>query len=289
MDMRNADQLYYKMLLIRNTEKKIEDLFSSGELRGTTHGCIGQEAVPVALSELIDVEHDYLCGGHRAHGLAIAITMKPGLLIHEIMGRESGMACGVGGSQHLIYKNFLTNGITGGMVPVAAGLAYSIKLQQRNAISVVVFGDGAMNEGYVMESFNLAGIFQLPILFVLENNGFAMSTSVSSVTSAQFKSRVEGFGLKYESIEATNYDKLYFLISECTDYVRNQRKPAFIEVFTHRFSGHSKNDKREYIPAERDLFWSENDCLKNLEKELSEEQIIRITNEVNQLIELELV
>ena len=173
--MENKDVLR-KMLLIRRMEQKIESLFSQGLLRGTTHCCIGQEAVPVALYYLINIEKDYLCSGHRAHGLSMMMTGKPETLLGEIMGKSFGMAKGLGGSQHVYYKNYFTNGITGGMTPVTAGIAFALKHEQTDAIATVVFGDGAMNEGYVLESFNLAKEMQLPMLFILENNGYAMST-----------------------------------------------------------------------------------------------------------------
>ena len=111
--MDDIKEIYYKLLLIRHTEQKIEDLFSQGLLRGTTHGCIGQEALPVALSYILNLDHDFLCSGHRSHGLAVAYTNKPELIIGEIMGKSFGLAGGIGGSQHIYYKNFYTNGITG--------------------------------------------------------------------------------------------------------------------------------------------------------------------------------
>ena len=176
-------EILKKMLLIRRMEQKIESLFSQGLLRGTTHCCIGEEAVPVALSELIDIEKDYLCSGHRAHGLSMMMTGKPETLLGEIMGKPFGMAKGLGGSQHVYYKNYFTNGITGGMTPVTAGIAFALKHEKTDAIAIVVFGDGAMNEGYVLESFNLAKEMELPMLMILENNGYAMSTPIETVNT----------------------------------------------------------------------------------------------------------
>lgn len=284
--MNNLERIYYKSLLIRQTEYKIEELFSLGILRGTTHGCIGQEAVPVALSELLDIENDYVCGGHRSHGLAVSLTLKPEFLIGEIMGKSCGFVKGLGGSQHIAYKNFFTNGITGGMVPVTAGLALSIKLEKRNAIAAVCFGDGAMNEGYVLETFNLAGMMQLPMLFVLENNGFAMTTSVDyASTYNNFKSRVEGFGLKYMQVEASDYANVFDTLENGVSSVRNLSKPVFIEVFTHRFCGHSKSDSRDYMPPERDQYWKEHDFLKKIEIALSAADVKIISDKISDQIE----
>ncbi|MDY0211217.1 MAG: thiamine pyrophosphate-dependent dehydrogenase E1 component subunit alpha [Acholeplasma sp.] len=279
-------KMLYKMLLIRKMEQKIETLFSQGLLRGTTHCCIGQEGVPAVLSDLIDIEKDYLCGGHRAHGLSIAMTSKPEILLGEIMGKNFGMAKGLGGSQHVYYKNYFTNGITGGMVPVTAGLGFTLKKEATDAIAVVVFGDGAMNEGYVMEAFNLIKVMDLPVLLILENNGYAMSTPVEVVHSyTTFKERVIGFGLPYMHISAANFDNLYETLKTGVERVRLTRGPQFVEVLTHRFCGHSKSDKRAYIPKERDTYWFEHDVIKSASQGLTQSEIDEITTKVENKVE----
>lgn len=261
-------------MLIRGMEHKIESLFTQGKLRGTTHCCIGQEGVPVALSYLLDIEKDYLCSGHRAHGLSMMMTQKPEMLLGEIMGKHYGMAKGLGGSQHVYYKNYFTNGITGGMSPVAVGIGFTLKQEKTDAISVVDFGDGAMNEGYVLESFNLAREMQIPVLFILENNGFAMSTPVETANPfVTFEDRVNGFGLPYSQIEASDFDKLYETLRLTSLRVRKERSPQFVEVLTHRFCGHSKSDKRAYIPSNRDDYWHEHDIINSIKVQLSKDEI----------------
>ncbi len=279
-------EILRKMLLIRRMEQKIESLFSQGLLRGTTHCCIGEEAVPVALSELINIEKDYLCSGHRAHGLSMMMTGKPETLLGEIMGKPFGMAKGLGGSQHVYYKNYFTNGITGGMTPVTAGIAFALKHEQTDAIATVVFGDGAMNEGYVLESFNLAKEMELPMLFILENNGYAMSTPIETVNPyTVFEERVKGFKLPYSRVEASDFDQLFDTLKRAVVKVRNERKPEFVEVMTHRFCGHSKSDKRAYIPKERDDYWHEHDCIKMVAAKLSEAEVEEIEQSVAQQVE----
>jgi len=269
------------MLLIRRMEQKIESLFSQGLLRGTTHCCIGEEAVPVALSELIDIEKDYLCSGHRAHGLSMMMTGKPETLLGEIMGKPFGMAKGLGGSQHVYYKNYFTNGITGGMTPVTAGIAFALKHEKTDAIAIVVFGDGAMNEGYVLESFNLAKEMELPMLMILENNGYAMSTPIETVNPySVFEERVKGFGLPYQRVEASEFNQLFTILKDAITKVRVERAPQFVEVMTHRFCGHSKSDKRAYIPKERDDYWHEHDCVKNVASKLSDVEVAEIEKTV---------
>ncbi|MBR4793280.1 MAG: thiamine pyrophosphate-dependent dehydrogenase E1 component subunit alpha [Bacteroidaceae bacterium] len=279
-------EVLYRMMLIREMEHKIESLFSEGLLRGTTHCCIGQEAVPVALSYLLDINHDYLCGGHRAHGLSMMVTMKPEMLLGEIMGKPFGMAKGLGGSQHVYYKNYFTNGITGGMATIATGIAFTLKQEKTDAISVVDFGDGAMNEGYVMEAFNLAAEMKLPVLYILENNGYAMSTPVETTNPyIVFEDRVKGFGLPYSRVEATDFDQLYSVLEKAVKSVRETRGPEFVEVITHRFCGHSKSDKREYIPSNRDEYWNEHDCIKSIESQLSQTEVDSVKEAVAKEIE----
>lgn len=274
-------EILKKMLLIRRMEQKIKSLFSQGLLRGTTHCCIGEEAVPVALSELIDIEKDYLCSGHRAHGLSMMMTGKPETLLGEIMGKPFGMAKGLGGSQHVYYKNYFTNGITGGMTPVTAGIAFALKHEKTDAIAIVVFGDGAMNEGYVLESFNLAKEMELPMLMILENNGYAMSTPIETVNPySVFEERVKGFGLPYQRVEASEFNQLFTILKDAITKVRVERAPQFVEVMTHRFCGHSKSDKRAYIPKERDDYWHEHDCVKNVASKLSDVEVAEIEKTV---------
>ena len=279
-------EVLYRMMLIREMEHKIESLFSQGLLRGTTHCCIGQEAVPAAMSYLIDINRDYLCSGHRAHGLSMMMTMKPETLLGEIMGKTFGMAKGLGGSQHVYYKNYFTNGITGGMATIATGIAFALKQEKTNAISVVDFGDGAMNEGYVLEAFNLAAEMKLPVLYILENNGYAMSTPVETANPfVVFEDRVKGFALPYTRVEASDFDNLYSVLETAVKKVRETREPQFVEVLTHRFCGHSKSDKRAYIPKERDDYWHDHDCIKSVAKQLSEAEVKEVEENVAAEIE----
>ena len=279
------ENLYYKMQLIRETENEIERLFSKGILRGTTHGSKGQEAVPSALLMHVDPEVDYICGGHRSHGHLLALSEDVKSLIAELMTKETGYVQGKGGSQHVQFKNFFCNGITGGMAPVAVGLGFALKRNSEKAISVVFLGDGAMNEGYVMEAFNLASIFKLPVLFVLENNSFAMSTATEYSNNACFKDRVNGFGIEYSYLEAIDVLEINKLSETIIEKMRNDRIPHFIEFKTHRFSGHSKSDNRSYIPAELDNYWIENDPIKKIKSSLDEYKINKIDIKIKRQIE----
>ena len=278
-------ELYRRMLLIRKSEKKVEELFSKGMLKGTTHGYIGQEAVAVGLLSHIDIDKDYVTGGHRSHGHYLAINPDPYPFFAELMGKESGLVGGRGGSQHISYKNFFTNGITGGMVPVATGIAFALKKTTKNQICVIFIGDGAFNEGYVMEALNLASVFKLPIIFAMENNSFAMSTAFSYSCRGCVENRVLGFGLPYYKIKADDVNNVYDFSMPLVAKVRKDRLPLFVEYETFRFSGHSKSDKREYIPQEMDKYWYANDALLKIEERLDTEMVCKIKKEVDYVIE----
>jgi len=279
------EKLYRKMYLVRKTELEIEKLFENGFLRGTTHGSRGQEACEVPFLEHVDPKSDYITGTHRSHGHLLSLTFDPYELIAELMGKRTGVVGGKGGSQHLHYMNFYTNGITGGMAPIAVGMAYALKLKTDSSIAISFFGDGAMNEGYLMESLNLASAYDLPIIFALENNHYAMSTRTSDITGGNFEKRAIGFGLRYIRIKADDAIKVYNETGKVIEFVRNDRQPYFIEFDTFRFSGHSKSDKREYIPKAEDDFWKMNDPLLKLEKAIGE-NCKMIKKEIDDLIDL---
>jgi len=271
IDSTVLERIYWKMSLIRKTEEEIERLFSKGLMRGTTHGCRGQEVIPASVLDHVSLDFDYVTGNHRSHGDYLALTEDPYRLLAELMGLPDGIVHGKGGSQHIQFKNFYTNGITGGMVPDAVGLAFSQLKLTSNGIVVALFGDGAMNEGYVLEALNLAAVFSVPILFVLENNHYAMSTPTDLVTRRPLRERAEAVGIETFYIEALDAGQLWLLAGNLISQMRTDRKPRFIEMKTFRFSGHSKSDKREYIPTEEDEYWHQNDPLMRLGNQLSED------------------
>ena len=286
MELSNLkERLFYKSYLIRKTEETIENLFELGLLKGTMHGGRGQEALPSVLSEMIDLSKDYVLSGHRSHGLFLSFSDDITGLLGELMGKKIGYVEGKGGSQHMKYKNLMTNGITGGMVPSSVGIGFKCKYFSKDSLSVVVFGDGAINEGYVLESLNMASALELPVLFIMENNTFAMSTITKKYTGGEISERIKGFGINYEKCIAINIMDVYEALNKIINSIRIIRKPFFMEILTHRFSGHSKSDKREYVPKELDEYWENNDFLKKLEKEIDKEKIQEIKNEIIQRIE----
>lgn len=268
---------YRQLFRIRNFEKTILDLFSQNKLTGTTHTCIGEEANPVALMDYLQ-EQDSVFGSHRCHGyfIAYAKTAKP--LLAEIMGKKSGMCKGRGGSQHVCYKNFTTNGVQGGIVPNATGIAYAEKCKGTNGIAVAILGDGTLGQGVVYESMNMAAIFGAPVLYIVEDNCYAMTTpSNYAIAGYDIKKRIEGFGVKVSEIESNDTTELRPFFKEAVDYVRSEKKPMCCVIHTYRLGPHSKGDDFR-DPEELELHWKK-DPLALIEKKLDAETCQKIREE----------
>ena len=232
---------YETMYKIRAVENLLLDYFSKGLLRGTTHTYLGQEAIAVAaLSYLHD--EDMVVSNHRSHGHFIAYGHDYKELLEEIKGSPQGVCRGLGGSQHLHYKNFYSNGVLGGTVPVATGMALAEKLKLNHAMAVCFLGDGAFGEGIVYEAFNMASLWQIPILFVVENNRYAQSTPVEHNLAGSIAGRLKAFNIETNEIESNDIGELLPRFDTAFRYVRNNRKPFCQIVHTYRLGPHSKGD-----------------------------------------------
>jgi len=230
-----------KAIVIREVEKSFLSLFGQGKLNGTVHTCIGQEFTGVFVSKYLS-EDDHMVTNHRGHGHYISKTGDIKGLVAELLGKEIGCSGGMGGSQHLYNKNFLSNGIQGGMVPIACGIAKYYKLQKQKNISVAFIGDGTLGEGIIYETFNIAAKKEYPLLIVLESNGMAQSTSTEQTFSGDMQKRIEGFGIEY--IETTTDDlfDLDIKVKKAITQVRDENKPTLINIKTNRLNSHSKGD-----------------------------------------------
>ena len=273
------------MFTIRYFEKNVEKYFSMGKLMGTTHGYIGQEIIASCLSDFVDMDIDYVTSTHRCHGHYLALFDDVEGLSSEIMGKKDGVVNGLGGSQHIKKGNFITNGITGGMIPIGVGIAFSKKLLKEKGIVFSFVGDGGMNEGYVLEAFNLSSVYEVPIFFILENNHYALSTTTEKFTAGSFQKRIEAYDIKYEKIIADDPEILYMKLSKSTKYVRETNKPFFLEIDTFRFCGHSKSDKREYVDKELEKFWLNNDPLNTIKQQLNTDFIVETEKIIKERID----
>jgi TPP-dependent pyruvate/acetoin dehydrogenase alpha subunit len=276
-------EFYTQMYRIRRIEETLLDLFSKGLLTGTTHTCIGQEACAVGVINALDKEKDIIFSNHRGHGHYIAYSGDIVGLLGELMGKSIGVCAGIGGSQHLCKKNFYTNGIQGGIVPVATGMAFAEKLKGTGAIVTVFLGDGTLGEGVVYEAFNISALWKLPILFVLEDNKYAQTTPSYMQHSGELSKRASIFLIESAELEVEDVMEVYDLAIEAVSYVRNKVKPFFLVLHTYRFSPHSKGDdfrskeeieyykKKDPLNILRNKLLQSNFDIQTIEKEIEEE------------------
>jgi 2-oxoisovalerate dehydrogenase E1 component len=253
-----------KALLIRRVEQKFLDLFSDGKLFGTVHTCIGQELTAVAIAKFLKDE-DWIFSNHRCHGHFIAKTGLVEGLISEIMGKQTGVCGGWGGSQHLCAKRFFSNGIQGGILPVAAGLALAEKYRQTSNIAVVFMGEGTLGEGVVYETANIASKWDIPLLFVIENNYYSQSTSQDETHAGNITARFEAFGIRCFETNCWDATHLFKTVGKAVAHTQKKQKATFLRIETYRLKAHSKgDDDRE--PQEVESYWK-NDLLEQFCKQ----------------------
>ncbi len=252
-----------KAIEIRALESELLGLFSKGLLNGTVHTCVGQEIIGVIVSKYLE-QDDFVVSNHRGHGHYIARTNDTRGLLAEVMGRTSGCSGGVGGSQHLVNSNYLSNGIQGGMAPIAAGISLANKLSEISSISVVYLGDGTLGEGILYETLNICALWNIPIVFVLEDNGYAQSTSKKQTFAGSLRHRVEGFGVKYFNADSNDIDQLDSQTKLAIDAARHDDCPVMLHVNTYRLNSHSKgDDNRSEIEIKKE---SEKDLLNRFKE-----------------------
>ena len=228
-------------LTIRTVEEKFLSLFSEGKLNGTVHTCVGQEFSALAFAGQLK-KKDFVFSNHRCHGHYIAFTGDTRGLIAELLGKASGTCGGIGSSQHLCNNNFFSNGIQGGIVPVAAGYALGNKLKKNGAIGVVYIGDGTLGEGALYETMNIISKWQIPLLIVCENNFYAQSTPQSVNFAGDISDRATAFGITTFKGHTSRPEQLMHDAKQAIEYVREQTKPCFFLVETFRLNPHSKGD-----------------------------------------------
>ena len=234
-----ALRFYRRMRFIRRFEETLLQLFEEGILNGTTHCYIGQEANAIALFEHLQKD-DHVFSNHRCHGHYLAQSGDALGLLAEIMGKDAGVCRGIGGSQHISAPGFKSNGILGGTVPTAAGIAMAMKLSKSDRISAVFMGDGTMGEGVVYEALNIAALWKLPLLMILENNRWSQSTPIATNTAGQLTDRFRAFGIPVRELSSTDVVEIEAIASEEVGAVRRSGPRALI-LETYRLCHHSKS------------------------------------------------
>lgn len=228
-------------LLIRKTEELLLHLFGQGLLSGTTHTCLGQELCQMSVVRALSDPEDVVLSNHRNHGHFLTYSGEFTGLLAEIMGRAAGVCGGIGGSQHLAFRNFHSNGVQGGMSAIGAGRALAIQRRAGSGIVCVIVGDGTLGQGLLYESLNLASAWQLPMLFVVENNGIAQTTPTSETIGGSIPDRGRAFGLKTWHLDDASPDFLAS-VEAIAGEVRSSRRPGFLVIDTCRLGPHSKGD-----------------------------------------------
>lgn len=278
----SKEDLYVLMASIRAFELSILDMFDKGILSGTTHTSLGQEASAAGVISSIDKNKDIIFSNHRGHGHFISYCGDIEGLYLEIMGKPGGLCAGRGGSQHIHYKNFYSNGIQGGIVPVSTGMALAEKMKGSQSIVVVFLGDGTLGQGVVYEALNIASLWSLPILFVIENNGYAQTTPSRLQVAGSMRKRPEAFGISVKEINSTDVCEILPAASKAVDLVRSETKPYCLLLHTVRLGPHSKGDDHRSEEEMREL--KKKDPLKIMESKLNNLCISRIKNDVSKLI-----
>ena len=228
-------------LLIRRIEETFLELFSKGKLNGTVHTCVGQEFSAVAFAGQLK-KSDFVFSNHRCHGHYVSFTNDCYGLIAELLGKRTGTSGGIGSSQHLCNDNFFSNGIQGGIAPVAAGFALANKLRKNNNVGIVFIGDGTLGEGVLYETMNIISKWGIPLLIVCENNFYAQSTPQKVNLAGDIRSRAQAFGIETRYSNTENAEELVTDAKDSIDFVRKNCRPLFHLVDTYRLNAHSKGD-----------------------------------------------
>jgi len=278
------------MLVIRRFEEKAGQLYGMGLIAGFCHLYIGQEAVVVGVQGALD-EGDQVITGYRDHGHMLATGMDPNGVMAELTGREGGYSKGKGGSMHMFSREkqfFGGHGIVGAQVPIGAGLAFANKYKENGKVCATYFGDGAANQGQAYEAFNMAKLWDLPVLFIIENNQYAMGTSVTrSSSETHLYKRGAGFGIPGEEVDGMDVIAVYEAAKKAAKHAREGKGPYILEMKTYRYRGHSMSDPAKYrtrdevntyrdtkdpidLAAKKliDAGWADEETLKSVDKEI---------------------
>lgn len=262
---------YYKnMLEIRRFEEKAGQLYGMGKIGGFCHLYIGQEAIAVGMQAVMDPK-DSVITTYRDHGLMVAKGSDPATIFGELMGREIGCSKGKGGSMHMFdteTRFYGGHGIVGAPAPLGTGLAFAHKYKGEKNVCMTYFGDGAANQGQVYESFNMAALWNLPVLYIIENNEYAMGTSVKrSSSTTELYRRGESFGIPGIQIDGMDIFDVMAQGAEALEYVRSGKGPLIIEMKTYRYRGHSMSDPAKYRSKEEvEDVREHRDPIENLKK-----------------------
>lgn len=287
-------EMLRKMYQIRYFEEKAEELYMRGLVHGTMHLSVGQEASAVGAVSALEPD-DYILSTHRGHGHCIAKGADIKLMMAEFLGKETGYCRGRGGSMHIAdveAGNLGATGVVGDGIPISVGVGLSIKLQRQNRVVLCFFGDGAANTGSFHEALNMASIWKLPVVFVCENNQYAMSTPVKKAFPIEnIAERAAAYGMPGVVVDGNDVLAVYRATKEAVERARRGDGPTLIECKTYRWKGHSKSDQQRYRTREEVEAWKKKDpisCFRSMlirEGIITEKEAERIEREAKETIE----
>lgn len=271
--------LYRHLYCIRRFEETVLEYFPKGVFYGTTHTYLGQEANAVGVLRNLQ-DGDIVFSNHRCHGHFLAYGGSPHALFAELMGRKTGVCGGRGGSQHLQWRNFYSNGVQGGILPIATGMALAEKQKNSGAIAIVFLGDGTLGEGVVYEALNMGSLWQLPVLYVLENNRMAQTTPIDQAVAGDICARFTAFGIPVNELDSSDVLEILPVAEELLTEVRAQVAPRALILHTYRFGPHSKGDDTRN-PAEVAAYRQHRDPVRIQAARLQIEESGQIESEVD--------
>ncbi|MGB9682589.1 MAG: pyruvate dehydrogenase (acetyl-transferring) E1 component subunit alpha [bacterium] len=291
-------EMLYKMMLIRGFEEKVEELFSLNLIHGSTHLYIGEEATAVGACKALNRD-DYITSTHRGHGHCIAKGGDVKYMMAELLGRKTGYCKGKGGSMHIADINIGilgANGVVGGGIPIATGAGLSIKMRGTGQVVVCFFGDGAINQGSFHESINLASIWNLPVIYIIENNLYGMSMAINKATRLEkLADRAKAYNIPGVVVDGNDVIAVYDTVSWAVEEARKGKGPILIESQTYRWRGHSRSDARAYRTREEEAEWREKCPIKRFRERLISEGTLseenykelekKVENDLNEAVE----
>lgn len=277
MEKREYLDLYYQMVLIRLVEEQAAVLYQQGKIGGFLHLYIGQEAVSTGLISMRRPE-DRIITAYRDHGVAINSGIPAKDVVAELLGKATGISKGRGGSMHMadVKKNFWGgHAVVGAHLPIAAGLALGDQYQGKNAVTICMFGEGATNIGFFHEALNLSKVWNLPVLWVCENNKYGMGTSVERASAVpEIRQKADGYAMANGQTAGMDVLAVRQAAGEALDFVRSGKGPYFLEIFTYRYRGHSMGDPERYRKQEEVKKWQEEDPIGIYRRYLVEHDIV---------------
>jgi pyruvate dehydrogenase E1 component alpha subunit len=269
-------ELYYQMVLIRRLEENAAQLYQQGKIGGFLHLYIGQEAVSTGLIS-VRKPQDRVITAYRDHGVAINCGLSANEVMAELLGKATGCSKGKGGSMHMadVEKNFWGgHAIVGAHLPIAAGLALGDLYRKGDGVTICMFGDGATNIGFFHEALNLSKVWNLPVIWVCENNQYGMGTAVDRASAVpEISQKAEGYQMPNQCVDGMDIIKVREAAEEALEHVRSGKGPYFLEIYTYRFRGHSMGDPERYRKADEVEIWQENDPIGIYRKYMIDEEI----------------